>query len=91
MSMASSRPDLMQVVMAALGEGNLSEPTLTLDENGCTYSGPVELSTTFTLTWDVADLGHSAYIYAIATLDQGKAIADIASMPAVDRSPGMVP
>jgi hypothetical protein len=73
--------------MAALGEGDLSEPTLTLDENGCTYSGPVELSTTFTLTWHVADLGHSAYIYTIGTLDQGKSIHDIASMPAVDPAP----
>jgi hypothetical protein len=73
--------------MDALGKGDLSEPTLTLDENGCTYSGPVELSTTFTLTWHVADLGHSAYIYAIATLDQGKSIHDIAAMPAVDPAP----
>jgi hypothetical protein len=55
MSMASARPDLMQVVMEALGKANPSTPTLTFDENGCTYAGPSELPTTITLTWNVAD------------------------------------
>ena len=87
MSMASSRPDLMLVVMDALGQQAPAQPTLTLGEGGCIYTGPSEVPTTFTLTWNVEDLGHSAYIYVIATVDQGKTLEDLASVPAEDPAP----
>lgn len=67
--------------------GTVSQPTLTLGENGCTYSGPSELGTTFTLTWIVEDIGSSGYIYSVATLDEGKTIDDITSMPAENLMP----
>jgi hypothetical protein len=78
MSMASGRPDLMELVMEALGKENPSEPTLRLSEDGCTYVGPSELPTTFTLTWSIVDSEHPAYIYAISTVEEGKTIDDVA-------------
>ena len=87
MSMASSRPDLVQMIMEAVSGSEPSRPILTLGEGGCAYIGPSELGSTFTLTWNVADMGSSGYIYSVATLDEGKTIDDLASMPAENPMP----
>jgi hypothetical protein len=65
-------------------------PTLTFDAKGCSYSGPATVSPAFTLTWIIEKSVHSAFIYAIVTLDQGKSVQDLAAIPAEDPAPSWV-
>ena len=78
------------LALMACNNKTASEPTLLFHENGCSYSGPTAVASIFNLTWIIEDSGHSAYIYAIVTLDQGKSVHDLAVIPAEDPAPSWV-
>ena len=67
-----------------------TEPTLTFHENGCSYNGPATVASQFNLTWIIEDSGHSGYVYGLVTLDHGKSVQDLATIPAEDPSPSWV-
>lgn len=78
------------LLLIACGSKTSSEPTLTFHENGCSYSGPATVASQFTLTWIIEDSGHSGYVYALVTLDHGKSVQDLATIPAEDPPPSWV-
>jgi hypothetical protein len=78
------------LLLIACGTKTSSEPTLTFDENGCSYSGPATVASQFTLTWIIKDSGHSAFVYGLVILDHGKSVQDLASIPAKDPPPSWV-
>jgi len=78
------------LLLIACGSKTSSEPTLTFHENGCSYSGPATVASQSTLTWIIEDSGHSGYVYALVTLDHGKSVQDLATIPAEDPPPSWV-
>lgn len=64
-------------LLAACGSAP-SSPTVTVSEEGCTYSGPKQLPTSFTMTWAVKDSKPGAdYNLAVVTLGDGKTGGDL--------------
>jgi hypothetical protein len=78
------------LILMACGSKTPSEPILTFHGNECSYSGPATIPSMFTMTWVVEESEHTASIYAIVTLDQGKSVQDLAVIPAEDPPPAWV-
>jgi hypothetical protein len=67
-----------------------SSPTLTFHESGCSYEGPDTLERSFVLEWIVSESRTSTSIIALVSVNPGKTVADLASMPAEDPPPAWV-
>lgn len=67
-----------------------TSPTLTFHEGDCSYSGPSTIATEFTLTWNIDDPDHIGYIYEIVTLDPGKSVQELSTIPAEEPPPSWV-
>ncbi len=65
-------------------------PTLTFTVNGCAYDGPDNVDEVFDLDWIVQESDHPGFVYAVVTLDPGKSVEDLASIPAEDPAPTWV-
>lgn len=81
---------IMMLVVAASCNQPAAIPTLTFSQEGCIYSGPNSLPARFELTWTIEESDHSAYIYALVTLEEGKTVQDLAGMPGEDPPPAWV-
>ena len=77
---------LLLTLCAGCG-GKESEPTLTFDADGCTYAGPGQVDQRFTVTWVIQETGHTGYIYALMTIDEGHSLSDLQALPAEDPPP----
>jgi len=67
------------LLMTACSSGKVVPPTLTLDQAGCSYSGPKKLPAKFSLHWVIVDDQVHDYVYILLTLEKGKTQADLES------------
>lgn len=67
-----------------------SEPSLIYNEEGCTYSGPTRLEKSFNINWTVEETFPLTAILQIVSIDEGKNLADLENLPAVDPPPAWV-
>lgn len=65
-------------------------PSLTIHESGCSYKGPDTFEKSFILEWVVSKSRTSTSIIALVSVDPGKTVEDLASMPAEDPPPAWV-
>jgi len=77
-------------LLASCGGKDSSSPTLTFQENSCSYSGPSTIAAEFTLAWNIVDSNHDGYIYEIVTLDEDKSVQELSTIPAEEPPPSWV-
>ena len=66
----------LSLVLSACNASADTIPTLTFEDNKCTYSGPSKLPSIFTLTWVIND-PPSSHAYIVVTLDEDKTFDDL--------------
>ncbi len=72
----------MLLVACALSPSN---PTITVKDNQCSYSGPVEVPEHLSLRWDIEDrAAGEAFTFIFATLGPGKTKADLLALNGID-------
>ena len=62
---------LSSLLLASCSDSNSTVPTVTLDTENCTYSGPKTVPADFTVDWVINDDTVHDYAYVIFTLDEG--------------------
>ena len=60
------------------------EVTVTFSGETCTFNGPESLPAQFNINVVVEGQGNTKYGYVLATLDEGKTIADLQAWPSTD-------
>lgn len=68
---------LSSLLLASCSDSNSKVPTVTLDLEKCTYSGPKTVPADLTIDWVINDDTIHAYLYMIVTLDENKTKADL--------------
>ena len=68
---------LSSLLLASCNGSNSTVPTITLDSEKCTYSGPKTVPADLTIDWVINDDTVHAYAYVIVTLVEGKTREDL--------------
>lgn len=68
---------LSSILLASCNGSTSAVPTVTLDSEKCTYSGPKTVPADLTIDWIINDNTVLDYAYVIVTLDKNKSRADL--------------
>lgn len=68
---------LSSLLLTSCNDSTSTVPTLTLDLESCTYSGPKTVPANFSIEWTINDDTAKNYAYVLVTLDKDKTQADL--------------